>query len=82
MARRKKGVTLTAPKALQARRSLRKPSRKPKVIEKELISYTKSWIESVRKIKQDYELDEEIMDIPSDDDEDEIECNLKELEVK
>lgn len=41
---------------------------------------TKSWIRSSKKIS-DFEFDKEIMEINSDEDSDEYECNLKELEV-
>ena len=49
---------------------------------KELVFDTKSWIKKVQHVKmRDYEFDAEIMEINSDVDSDEQECNLKELEV-
>lgn len=57
------------------------PDAKKKHLQESLFD-TKSWIKNVQNVKMsDYEHNGEIMEINSDEDSDDFECNLKELEA-
>lgn len=58
------------------------PSKPPDCLGREALNFTKKWLQGVQKAKSDYQYDEELMEINSDEESDEFECNLKELEVR
>lgn len=78
MPRKKKAKKLTLSKSSPTKTS---PDLSKK-LGKDALSDMKKWIEKVRLAKNDYQFDGDIMEINSDEESDEVECNLKELEVR
>lgn len=50
-------------------------------VDKETWNVTKKWLENVKKAGEYQYAPEDLMEINSDEESDEFECNLKELEV-
>lgn len=42
----------------------------------------KTWLDGIQKASPDYQYDSELIEINTDEDSEEFECNLKELEVR
>lgn len=78
MPRKKKAKKLTLSKSSPTKTS---PDLSKK-IGKDALTDMKKWIEKVRLAKNDYQFDGDIMEINSDEESDEVECNLKVLEVR
>lgn len=78
MPRRKKGKKLTAKKSSPVKSRLKVSTK----IDKESFGSLKTWLDGVKGAKFDFQYDNEIQEINSDEDSDEFECNLKELEVR
>lgn len=77
MPRKKKTKKLTLSKSSPTKTS---PDLSKK-LDKDALHDMKKWIESVRVAKNDYQFDGELIEINSDEESDEYDCNLKELEV-
>jgi altronate dehydratase len=73
MPRKKKGKPL----------AVHKPSPPLKIAtNKESLNNMKNWLETVKGAKDDFQFDNELFEIISDEESDEFDCNLKELEVR
>lgn len=78
MPRKRTGKKLTTKKSS----SKKSKANLPKEIDKESFNSMRKWAEDVKNANLDYQFDAEIVEINSDEESDEFECNLKDLEVR
>lgn len=74
---RRKGKKLTVKKSTPRKSSLKAS----KNMDRDSFNYMKTWLDGIQKASPDYQYDSELIEINTDEDSEEFECNLKELEV-
>lgn len=75
---RRKGKKLTVKKSSPKKSSLNAS----KSMDKDSFNSMKTWLDAIKKNNSDFQYNTELMEINTDSESDEFECNLKELEVR